>query len=216
MAEVVKLSHTHEAIMAFMVANPTVPLKDVAAKFNFTQGWLSQLIHSSLFQAQLHYRQDVEFSEAALSVRDRLQEMAHTSLEKINERIALGGLGPDHLLASAELALKSLGFGAPKASAPTAVINNNTYVTQPVDRAILSEARAVMAQRQPLTLEHRQDEPVVRSEHSHDDRVPESSQPREVAVGNPVGGARPIPDAPSMATTGFATFGEVRKGQAAA
>lgn len=212
-SEVIKLSHTHQAIMAFMVENPEVPLDKVAAKFGYTQGWLSQLIHSSLFQAELHYKQDVHFGEAALSVKDRITEAAHQSLARINERVQSGVVSTDTLVDIAEMALKNLGYGAPKA-APQAVINNNTYVNQPVDRTILAEARATMQQRAPLTLEHQPHEPtspVDRGEYRHDDRLPESREPQETPDGDRARGPQRPAHAGAVASVGFASFGAVRR-----
>lgn len=209
MAEIKHLSHTHEAIMEHMVANPEESLESVAKRFGYTQGWLSQLIHSSLFQAQLHYRQDVSFSEAALSVKDRISHMAHQSLKRLNERIEFGSLNNGELIDTAELALKSLGFGAPKQQ-PVFQQNNQINVNQPVDRTILHEARQLMLKRAPLNLD--QDPSDDRSEHSNNYHVPQISEPALDASRGAAGLPRRVPEPSGVAQAGFGAFGEVRKG----
>jgi hypothetical protein len=152
---VIKLSHRHHAIMEFMIANPEAPNSEVAKFFQVTEPWLSSLIHSELFQLELRYKQDVVFSEVATSVKDRITNLAHTSLQRLQERIDLGAVQTDTLVDISELALKSLGFGAPKVSAmqPAAPVFNqqiNNFGSAPIDAKLLADARDRMLRSQPL------------------------------------------------------------------
>lgn len=147
-----RLSHTHMAIMKFMIENPEMSTEAVAAEFKYTPAWLSQLVHSDLFQMELKYWQNLGLSEATLGVRDRLNDVAHQSLMRLQERLATIGsqIPVDSLVDISEMALKSLGFGAPKApvmgpgAAPVFNTQINNFGNEPVDRKLLEDARARM------------------------------------------------------------------------
>lgn len=150
--QVRRLSHTHMAIMEYMIANPEMPLENVAAHFKYTPAWLSQLVHSDLFQMELRYWENIGLSEATLGVRDRLNDVAHQSLARLQERLATIGnqIPVDSLVDISEMALKSLGFGAPKApvmspgAAPVFNTQINNFGNEPIDRKLLEDARARM------------------------------------------------------------------------
>lgn len=152
--QVRRLSHTHKAIMEFMIANPEMSNDNVAAQFGYTPTWLSQLVHSDLFQMELKYWQDLGLCEATLGIKDRLNDVAHQSLERLQRRLSTIGdqIPVDSLVDISEMALKSLGFGAAKTHGLTPgpqVFNNTTQINnfgnEPVDAKLLAEARARMS-----------------------------------------------------------------------
>lgn len=140
-----KLSHTHDQIIDWLLAHPDQPQSRCAAEFKFTEPWLSTLIHSDLFQAKLHERQEVIFHEVALSVKDRITALAHDSLKRLHERVP--GMKDEDVIATSELALKALGF-TPGAGKPSVQVNNFNGNTQVVSKDVLAEARARMEGRQ--------------------------------------------------------------------
>jgi hypothetical protein len=180
-----RLSHTHMAIMKFMIENPDMGTEAVAAEFKYTPAWVSQLIHSDLFQMELKYWQNLGLSEATLGVRDRLNDVAHQSLARLQERLATVGnaIPVDSLVDISEMALKSLGFGAPR-SAPVPASGNapvfntqiNNFGNEPVDRKLLEDARARMRGTQQF-LEVTPD--VQRDGNSDNDLGPETSAHEE-------------------------------------
>lgn len=152
MGELARISHTHDQIIDWMLANPNQPQSLCAATFGYTQSWLSTLIHSDLFQAKLQERQETIFGEVALSVKDRITSLAHDSLAKLQEKIYSMD-NPEHLIATSELALKALGFvGTSGAGRPPIQVNNFNGPTQMVTKDVLAEARARLEGRggQPL------------------------------------------------------------------
>lgn len=154
---VIKLSHRHRAIMEHMIANPEASNAEVARAFGVTEPWLSSLIHSELFQLELRYLQDVAFSELTVSIKDRINNLAHESLKRLQQRLELNVVTNDTLVDVAELALKSLGFGAPKTQAPgplAPVFNQqiNNFGSAPIDAKLLADARDRMLRVVPLQL----------------------------------------------------------------
>lgn len=182
--------------MEFMIANPEMSNDDVAARFGYTPTWLSQLVHSDLFQMELKYWQDLGLCEATLGIKDRLNDVAHQSLERLQRRLSTIGdqIPVDSLVDISEMALKSLGFGAAKTHGLTPgpqVFNNTTQINnfgnEPVDAKLLAEARARMSRfpdetrliPAPLVMET---EDVQRTRDSNSDLSAEISQPQAGAV----------------------------------
>jgi hypothetical protein len=147
MAQVIRLSHRHEAILNWLIANPEQKLEDCAREFGVTQPWLSSLIHCDLFQSALREKQAYVFGEISITVKDRITHLAHESLRRLTERIESGSVSNDQLIDSAELAVKSMGFGAPKPQGP---INNNfVFQTPQIDASTLADARQLMYAQRP-------------------------------------------------------------------
>lgn len=204
---IAKLSHMHRAIMDFMIANPEQPNSVVAKQFNVTEAWLSTLIHSELFQMELRYKQDVVFSEVALSVKDRLTNLAHTSLKRLQERLDLNVVSNETLVDVSELALKSLGFG-PKPQTPMVAQppvfqqqNNFHFGSQPADAKMLEEARKRMhaPTRAALPQLTEDIDNVQRIGHSDDDNGTEAGERQEITIEGSAGAREREPLARSVA-----------------
>jgi hypothetical protein len=110
-ASVAKLTPRHENIIAFLVANPTMRKQDVARAFGVTPAWLSTVIHSDAFQAKLAERQAQFFSAATQTIREKLETVAHLSLDKLIEHAEFE-IETKEIRANAEMALERLGYGA--------------------------------------------------------------------------------------------------------
>lgn len=139
MPEIKRLSHTHDQIIDWLLANPMLPNSACAAHFQYTEPWLSTIIHSDLFQAKLHERQEQVFGECVLSVKDRITALAHDSMKRLHEKIIVEN-DVDKLNCTADLMLKALGFGPKPGGLPTTVQVNQTFVS----KDMLAEARAQM------------------------------------------------------------------------
>lgn len=113
-AQVLKLSHRHEAIMNFMLENPEVSKGDIAAHFGVTPAWLSVVINSDAFQHELRQRQDAIFGDTRLSIRDKMTGLADRAAERLLEEV--DNMSIRDLQSSADLALKAIGLGARRES----------------------------------------------------------------------------------------------------
>lgn len=135
--ELKNVSHTHEAIMNWMLVNPEQPLRMCAAHFGYSQAWLSSLIHSDLFQARLKEKQDAIMSNIAGDITSKLKVTADLALDRINTQLEISS-DPRFNLEAAKLALTHLGFGAKNLAAPGAIgnaqnVQQNFYVASPAD-----------------------------------------------------------------------------------
>lgn len=154
MAEVQKLSIKHIDILNFLLANPMVKLQDVAAHYGITQPWLSQVIHSDMFQRLLKERQDAVFHHTVLPLKEKLTTLAHQALDKLYDRVeATNDVG--ELREVATSALDRIGF-SPKAA--PAVVNNNVTQLMVIERERLARARSLIGRPRAALLEGKPDE----------------------------------------------------------
>lgn len=86
--EIKSLSHRHEAIGEWLLANPEKKLQECAAQFGVTQAWLSTIIHSDIFKL---YYQDLlgdYHDERIIPLRDKMNGIAHQGADRLSEKIA--------------------------------------------------------------------------------------------------------------------------------
>lgn len=136
------LSHHHLAIMDFMLANPQVPLWAVATHFNRTQGWLSTVINSDLFQAHFHQRRQLIEGAQAEAIRDKLFNLTSNGLDKL-----LHGLEDEEVSVSEKRAITRLGLeaagmmGVKGPQTQVVVNNNNTQDNREANISAVEQAR---------------------------------------------------------------------------
>lgn len=158
--QVLRLSNRHEAILEYMIANPTRKLGEVAAEFDVTPAWLSVLIHSDTFQEQLRKKRDEVFHPAALTLQERLTGMAHLALDKLGEEIDNGKVSPALLLETSNSVLDRLGYGTKPAGNGGG--NTNVFFGA-IPSTVLHDARQTFGQR----VDEKQEEEIIDAE---DDR----------------------------------------------
>ena len=129
MAELVKLSTTHEMLMNWLVLNPEKSLRECADHFGYTQSWVSQIIHSDLFQHALKEKQERIAVKVAESIPEKLARAADVAVEKLTEQLEKTE-DPEFILSATDKILHRMGY-APQSSrnpaggpAPTNQQNN--------------------------------------------------------------------------------------------
>jgi hypothetical protein len=154
MGEIKSLSIRHEAIMDYLMANPTHRLQDVAANFRVSGPWLSQIIHSDIFQNKLKEKTDVVFHATVLPIREKMTLVAHQALDKVMDNLPLEtDLRTTQSIA--EGMLDRLGFGAkPIAAGGNLTINqqNNVVNLPNTTRDEIANARKMLEQSRSLGL----------------------------------------------------------------
>jgi len=141
------LSHTHDAVISWLLLHPAEPLSKCAAYFHYSQAWLSTLIHSDLFQVALSARSREVHARICASIPERLGACADIALDKLSDHLAQSE-DPNFILDAADRVLHRLGY-APSAGKPatTNVIQQNTFI---VNAADISEARKLMSLSPPI------------------------------------------------------------------
>lgn len=110
MADVARLNHRHEQIVNWLILNPERSLGECAAAFGYTQAWISQLIHSDMFQAR--YREAcAEVGELAVhTIHNRLSNLTVAAIEKSLEKIETGAATERFLGDTLRTSLQALGY----------------------------------------------------------------------------------------------------------
>lgn len=110
MAAPATLNHRHEQIINWLIANPHRPLRDCALAFNYTQSWLSQIVHSDMFQEAYRRRADELGVEVVHTLKDRLTAYAALALERNIEQLEKPGCSENFLGSAMANTLKALGY----------------------------------------------------------------------------------------------------------
>lgn len=115
-----RVSYTHNAIIDALIADPCISQKELAARFGYTAGWVSQILASDVFRARLAERtgQLVDPTIRA-SVERRFKALVLRSLDILREKLDWPAAQvPDQfVLRSLELSSRVLGRGAGLAQA---------------------------------------------------------------------------------------------------
>ena len=152
MAELRRISFSHEALIGWMIANPHRNLRDAAAYFDYTQAWLSSIIHSDLFQAKLAERQNEVFALIAQDIPSKLAAATDVALEKLALKLEETE-DAKFLLDSADKLLHRMGYAPASARNPVgsgagaAVTQNNTFIIGSGDLAAARQLQRDMAER---------------------------------------------------------------------
>lgn len=134
-----RLSHTHEQIINWLIANPERSLRQCADHFGYTQAWLSRLIHSDLFQSKLRDRQEAVFLAVAQDIPAKLRGLADIAIERVCELVAETE-NPDVIVDVFDKTLHRLGYAPSSARNPgPAPVQNNVFVVSPADLASARE-----------------------------------------------------------------------------
>lgn len=137
-----KLNLFHEAFVDWCVANPAGTLAQASAEFGYSMAWLCTVMHTDLFKERLAKRQEELFGEVRFALKDRVEALAHASLQRMLER--LPNMRDDDTRDAAELALSAMGIVGSRGSVKVNVSapqQNNTIVVSKDD---LLQARQLM------------------------------------------------------------------------
>lgn len=142
-AELKRMGLKHEALLNYMLANPTMKVSEVARACGVSYSWASIVVHSDAFQARLRQRQDEIFNAHVQPLHEKMVGVAHMAVDKLGEQLEKS-TDPDYILNVSDKILHRLGF-APKAT-PVAIAPPSTTINQiniggEVDATVLARAQ---------------------------------------------------------------------------
>lgn len=115
--KLVRLSHTHEQMLNWLVLNPDKSLRECADHFSYTQSWVSSIIHSDLFQAALKEKQLAIAARVAGSIPEKLRAAADIGLEKLTRQLEETE-DPEYILDATDKILHRMGYAPVSARSP--------------------------------------------------------------------------------------------------
>lgn len=144
MAAIARLSTTHEMLMNWLVLNPEKSLRECSDHFGYSQSWLSQIIHSDIFQHALKEKQLAIGLRVADSIPARLRKAADIALDKLTDHLEKNE-DPEFLLDATDKILHRMGY-APASARNPAGPPSGSHIQQNVfiSAGDLSAARELM------------------------------------------------------------------------
>ena len=112
MGNLKKISYTHADLIDFIIANPTLSQGQLAARYGYTQGWLSNIMASDAWQAAMAARRD-EIVDPALkaTMQERFAGMAILSLQRLQQKLEAPQVSDAVVLRAVELGARAMGIG---------------------------------------------------------------------------------------------------------
>lgn len=107
--ELQKLSHRHDAIVEWLVANGDKGLGDCARFFNYSLPWLSRIVGSDMFQAKYQELCRERQVESVHALGTKIAAAAHLALDRLTEHLAIAP-SEKLLMAATDTLLDKLGY----------------------------------------------------------------------------------------------------------
>jgi hypothetical protein len=105
------ISYTHDALIDMIMAEPERSQRSLAEAFGYSEGWISRIIASDVFQVRLAERKaQMVDPEIARTMNERLEALAHQSLELVEKKLGQTK-NPMYALEALGLAATALGYG---------------------------------------------------------------------------------------------------------
>lgn len=128
---IAKLHYTHDAMVDLIIANPAISQNELAYRFGYSPAWVSRVLASDAFQAQLALRtKDIVDPTLRQTVADQFEGLIFRSLEILQEKLNKPtDQIPDQLaLRALEISAKAKGYGAKQEAPPPPPVNVNLYL----------------------------------------------------------------------------------------
>jgi hypothetical protein len=106
------LSHRHQAIIDWLILNPDKGLGDCAAHFNYTKVWLSNIVHSDMFQAAYQEQCKARHALAVHTLVNEMGGLTALAIDKTREKLEGGQASERFLGDTLRTSLAALGYGA--------------------------------------------------------------------------------------------------------
>ena len=145
-AQIAEMSFSHHAIIDWMLSNPDALLADCAKAFNYTQPWLSTIIHSDAFKAEFSRRRAQLDEHIAHGIHAKMAAVSKKALDYLEDYLqGTDEKDPRLVLDIADRTLHRQGY-APSKGGVNIFAQQNIIQPAPgaVSRPLLEEARGLM------------------------------------------------------------------------
>lgn len=107
-----KLNYSHEKMIDLIIASPRITQRELAARFGYTEGWISQVVRSDGFR-ELYAARKKEFVDPIMmqNIDTRLEALSSRCLDVLIQSLDTTA-NPDVALKGLEISTRALGFGA--------------------------------------------------------------------------------------------------------
>jgi len=120
-----QLTYTHKAMMDLILANPTMPMEDLAEHFGVSKAWAKKVTMSDAFQGLLDKRREEIINPIiAESVTEKIRGLTTNTLDVLNSRVESGVVKTTELIEIARIGMTSMGL----LDMSEKTVNNNQFV----------------------------------------------------------------------------------------
>ena len=116
-----KVRYSHVDMIDFIIANPWVSQSELAMRYGYSPGWVSNIMASDAWQSAMAARRDeVVDPDLKATLEERFRGMTILSLQKLQQKLEAPQVSDQVVLRAVELGAKACGIGGNRAAAPVA------------------------------------------------------------------------------------------------
>ena len=127
-----RVAYSHDVIIDYIIANPTVSRGEIAKHHGYTEAWLSRIMNSDAFNVVLARRRE-EITDPVLTatVRENLTSVAQKSMEILLRKLENPSqIKMEDAIKCMDVTTRALGYGA-RDSGNVTNIQQNVVVVPP-------------------------------------------------------------------------------------
>lgn len=107
-----KVRYTHTDMIDFLIANPRASQNELALRYGYTVGWISNVMASDAWKAAMAARR-AELVDPVLlaTITERFEGITRLSLDRLQQKLEAPQVSDQVVLKAVELGAKALGVG---------------------------------------------------------------------------------------------------------
>lgn len=154
-----KVRYTHADMIDYIIANPWVSQNELASRYGYTAGWVSNIMASDAWQSALAARKD-EVVDPGLkaTIEERFRGITILSLQKLQQKLEKPEVSDQVVLRAVELGAKACGVGGNRA--PTMAVQETVINLFSPDR-LAAYANQKLQQIENVTIEENYEQAQV-------------------------------------------------------
>lgn len=119
MGVVAQIRYSHQDMIDYIIANPKVTQNQLAARYGYSVGWVSNVMASDAWQSAMAARR-AEIVDPALvaTVEERFKGITLLSLARLQQKLEAPQVSDNVVLKAVELGAKAIGVGGNAPAAP--------------------------------------------------------------------------------------------------
>lgn len=112
MGNVDKMNYSHVDMIDFLIANPRATQNQLAARYGYSVGWVSNVMASDAWKALMASRR-AELVDPVLTatLTERFEGMTRLSLDRLQQKLEAPQVSDQIVLKAVELGAKAMGIG---------------------------------------------------------------------------------------------------------
>lgn len=112
MGRLTKVRYTHTDMIDYIIANPHCSQNELAARYGYSPGWISNVMASDAWQsAMAARREEIVNPELKATIEERFRGVAIQSLNRLMQKLEAPQVSDQVVLRAVELGAKALGVG---------------------------------------------------------------------------------------------------------